>query len=125
MWIKLKRLTNNGKTMQRYRELHLFFAKLMAICILEFILSQMPLTFILALSTVKSNPNIYKIQSTAFYFAYLTITLDAMINPLWLSFISFRRQTKIKQTHQHQETSVLTHPTHNKSTQGLRKKNEC
>ena len=97
--------------MQHYREMHLFFAKLMVIGILEFILSQMPLVFVLALSTIKTYPSIYKLQSTAFYIAFLTISLDAMVNPLWLSFISFRRQTKTKQLYQNQETSVLTHPT--------------
>ena len=86
----------NGKATQRYQEIHIFFSKLMILCMMEFVVLQWPLTFTLIWSIIENNNNDFKLQSSAVYVSYLAIAFDSMINPLWLSFASFKRKQKRK-----------------------------
>ena len=90
MWLALKKMSNNGQIGDRFRNIHVFFSKLMICCVVEFILFQLPLSFILLLSMLETEQQSYKLQSSAVHLSYMAIVIDTIINPLWLSFVSYR-----------------------------------
>ena len=70
----------------------------MIVGIAEFILLQMPMNFALVLSNCEAEKKSFKLQSSIFVFCYAFIAIDVIINPLLLSFISFKPVIKCQTT---------------------------
>ena len=66
-------------------------AILIAFCILEFILSQIPIAIVLAITGVELATGNFQLQSTSAFFGYCCWYLDCILNPLWISLISFKK----------------------------------
>ena len=87
----------------RKRQAHVFISKLMVGCMVEFVVLQMPMNFVLSMSTVEAENKRFNLQSSTFFLCYIPVAIDAVINPLWLSFISFKSNVK--------NQGILTSPT--------------
>ena len=71
-------------------------ALFIAICIIEFILSQIPITITLGISAYELGTRHFKLQSTLSFIGYCCWYLDCVLTPFWVSWISLRNKAPKK-----------------------------
>ena len=86
-----KHRSNNSAFEKRYKK-HVFFSRLMIICLVEFVLSQIPFDFVLFFARIQDGRRFRTLQTSAYYLGYTIASIDNIINPLWFSFASFKKR---------------------------------
>ena len=92
LWIHIRRhKTASHSSLERNSQKHVFFAWLMVICLLEFVIFQLPFDLVLMMARFQNENGQLTLQTSAYFISYVFIYTDNIINPLWFSFASFRR----------------------------------
>ena len=82
---------------------------LMALCLVEFILFQIPLSVIVGLSEIELKTKQFKLQSTLVFISFAFLYLDCFANPLWISYVSLRKKsTRVLIQNSSLQTSTVT-----------------
>ena len=86
-----KHRSNNSAFEKRYKK-HVFFSRLMIICLVEFVLSQIPFDFVLFIARIQDARQHRTLNASAYFIGYVFVCIDNIINPLWFSFASFKKR---------------------------------
>ena len=92
LWYHIRKRKSTHSSMEgKYRK-QIFFARLMIICLVEFVVFQIPLDLVLLLARIQDGRRIRTIQTSAYFLSYIIIYTDNIINPLWFSFARLQRE---------------------------------
>ena len=98
MWIILKKYSTVAENYEQFRQINAFLSMLMLVCVGEFIICQLPISAILVLVVVEKESKQYTLQSTSIFIGFIPLVIDTVVNPLWLTFVTFKRERKATST---------------------------
>ena len=124
-WKRQHVTTNNSFLAERKRKVSERIALFIGLCLVEFIISQIPLTIVMALSGFESTVKNFKLQSTTAFISYCCWYTDCILNPLWVSLISLKKRRKMTTTSTTTgcHSPILDHCTSDLNSQSVEKSN--
>ena len=97
-WKRSHSVTSDSNLAKKRRKISEKIACFIGLCLVEFIISQIPLTIVLGLSGFESTVKSFKLQSTTAFISYCCWYTDCILNPLWVSLISLKKRRKMTAT---------------------------
>ena len=91
LWLQSQQIRRNSSSYRKNLKINIFFSRLMIACLVEFVIFQLPFDIALGVAWFQEYTKQMTLQSSSTYLGVLLVYSDSIVNPLWFSFVTFKK----------------------------------